>query len=375
MSFPITGLGAVASIGRTPGEIFDGLCEGRTGLGPLRAFDRQRFHAQQLFEIDDRPAEGDEPGRASRFLVEAVRQAAEDAGLGEDLSGVPVLVGTGLREHRSLELWWRDGIPFDAAGLDFGPALRERFGAVDSHTFANACSASLYALALGWDLLEQGEADTVVVAGCDTVTESMFGQADRVQFDPPPAVRPFDRARQGTILGEGAAAVVLSRALTPGRTAHGWLRSVAVNCDARHPTAPDREGITASVRQAHAAAGVTPQDIDLVLMHGTGTPVNDLMEAEVTAEVFGAARPVLTGIKSGTGHTSGSAGLMSLLVAAQSMASGRIPPIGGLSDPLPEAKELHLVRDAPLHRPVELAQVNGFGFGGVNAVAIVAGAA
>lgn len=132
------------------------MCAGRTGIGPLRGFDRDRFKAQQLFEIDDRSGDGDEPGRASRFLIEAVRQAAADAGLPEDLSDVPVLVGTGLRELRSMELWWRDGIPFEAADLDFGPALLRHFGALDTHTFANACSASLYALALGWDLLEQG---------------------------------------------------------------------------------------------------------------------------------------------------------------------------------------------------------------------------
>ncbi|MEV5242000.1 beta-ketoacyl synthase N-terminal-like domain-containing protein [Streptomyces cinnamoneus] len=375
MSFPITGIGAVASIGNSPDEIFDGLCEGRSGLGRLRGFDRERFNAQQLFEIDDRSGDGDEPGRATRFLIEAVRQAAADAGLGEDLSGVPVLVGTGLRELRSLELWWRDGIPFDAAGLDFGPALQQRFGALDTHTFANACSASLYALALGWDLLEQGDAETVIVAGCDAVTESMFGQADRVQFSPPPGVRPFDRERQGTILGEGAAAVVLRRRPEAGRPVRGWLRSVAVNCDARHPTAPDREGITASIRQAHDIAGVTPDEIDLVLLHGTGTPVNDLMEAQVTGDVFAGARPALTGIKSQTGHTSGSAGLMSLLVALSSIETGTIPAIAGLTDPLPEAEGLRLVRDTPLSETVRTAQVNGFGFGGVNAVAVVAGAA
>ncbi|MEU8824318.1 beta-ketoacyl synthase N-terminal-like domain-containing protein [Streptomyces sp. NPDC048636] len=377
MSYPITGVGAVASIGDDPGQIFGALCEGRSGLGPLRGFDRARFTAQQLFEIDDRSGAdgGDEAGRATRFLLEAVRQAAADAGLPDDLGDVPVLVGTGLRELRSLELWWRDGVPFDAGDLDFGPALRRRFGAYDTHTFAGACSASLYALALGWDLLEQGESDTVIVAGCDTVTESMFGLADRVQFDPPDVVRPFDRARRGTILGEGAAAVVLRREPVADRPVRGWLRSVAVNCDAHHQTAPDADGVRASVERAQRAAGSRPEDIDLVVLHGTGTPLNDRTEAEVMAEVFGGARPALTGIKSLTGHTSGSAGLMSLIVALASVASGRVPPIAHLTDPLPEGAGLRLVRDVPLTTPVRVAQVNGFGFGGVNAVAIVAGAA
>ncbi|MFJ7205947.1 beta-ketoacyl synthase N-terminal-like domain-containing protein [Streptomyces sp. NPDC098789] len=376
MTYAIIGSGAVASIGADPDEIFDALCAGRSGLAPLRAFDRTRFHAQQLFEIDDRETDGvDEPARATRFLIEAVRQAAEDAGLPEDLAGIPVLVGTGLRELRSLELWWRDGVPFDADGLDFSRALRRRFGAVDAHTFAGACSASLYALALAWDLLELGEARTVIVAGCDVVTESMFGQADRVQFDPPTSVRPFDEDRRGTILGEGAAAVVLTRTPAADRPVRAWLRSVAVNCDAHHQTAPDEAGVEAAVRTAQELARVTPEEIDLVVLHGTGTPLNDRTEATVTARVFDGAAPALTGIKSLTGHTSGSAGLLSLIVAMRSLDAGLVPPIAGLTDPLPEGAGLRLVSGAPLATPLRLAQVNSFGFGGVNAVAIVGGAA
>ncbi|MEU4213040.1 beta-ketoacyl synthase N-terminal-like domain-containing protein [Streptomyces sp. NPDC026206] len=376
MSFPITGVGAVTSIGAGPDEIFARLCEGRGGPTPLRGFDRSRFKAGQLFEIDDRPAEGvDEPGRATRFLLQAVEQAARDAGLPDDLAGIPVLVGTGLRELRSLELWWRDGTPFEADELHFGTALARRFGAHDTHTLAGACSASLYALALGWDLLEAGGTDTVIVAGCDVVTESMFGLADRVQLNPPPSVRPFDTARQGTILGEGAAAVVLRREAAPGRPVRGLLRSVAVNCDAHHQTAPDAAGVRASIHDAQARARLTPAEIDLVLLHATGTPLNDRTEAEVTAEVFAGTRPALTGIKSLTGHTSGSAGLLSLIVALRALETGVVPPIAGLRDPLPEGAGLHLVRDEPLSAPLKVAQVNGFGFGGVNAVAIVEGAA
>ncbi|MEU6484888.1 beta-ketoacyl synthase N-terminal-like domain-containing protein [Streptomyces sp. NPDC046887] len=374
MTYPILGTGAVASIGADPVEIFDSLRGGRSGLAPLRAFDRSRFNAGQLFEIDDRADGVDEPGRAGRLLVEAVRQAVLDSGLSEDLAGIPVLVGTGLRELRSLELWWRDGIPFDADGLHFEEALRRRFGAVDTHTYAGACSASLYALALVWDMLELGEAETVVVAGCDVVTESMFGQADRVQFDPPSSVRPFDKDRQGTILGEGAAAVVLSRSAPADRPVRGWLRSVAVNCDAHHQTAPDPAGVESAIRQAHERAGVTPAEIDLVVLHATGTLLNDRTEAAVTSRVFDGHGPALTGIKSLTGHTSGSAGLLSLIVALRCLDQGIVPPIAGLADPLPEGAGLRLVAGESLHTSLELAQVNSFGFGGVNAVAIVGGA-
>jgi 3-oxoacyl-[acyl-carrier-protein] synthase II len=373
MRLPIVGMGAVASVGDGVDDVFATLCAGRGGPNELRGFDRDRFSAGQLFEIDDRPERGrDVPGRATEFLLSAVAEAAADAGLGSRLDDVPILVGTGLRELRSLELWWCDGAKFTPDRLHFGTALRERFGATDTHTFSNACSASLYALAFGADLLELGEADTVIVAGVDSVTTSMFGLADRVQPIPPERVLPFDRKRTGTILGEGAAAVVLRRDAGLD-DAHGVLRSVAVNCDAYHPTAPDLQGIVGAIRRSHDLAGVGPEDVDLVLLHGTGTPLNDQTEARAFAEVFGdaAGRPLLTGIKSMTGHTSGSAGVLSLIVAIRALISGEVPPITGVDEPIEEVAGLRLVLDRAARGELSTAQVQGFGFGGVNAVAIV----
>jgi 3-oxoacyl-[acyl-carrier-protein] synthase II len=370
MSLRIAGIGAMASVGHDAAEVFENLCAGRGAPNVLRGFDRSWFTADQLFEIDDRPVPGaDVPGRATAFLLDVVGQALADAGLPAQLADIPVLVGTGLRELRSVELWWRESAKFPVDRLHFGTALRERFGAVDTHTFANACSASLYALALGADLIRMDEADTVIVAGVDSVTTSMYGLADRFQPSPPDRVRPFDRNRKGTILGDGAAAVVLRR--DTGR--HGVLRSVGINCDARHPTAPDRNGITSAMRLAHELAGVRPRDIDLVLLHGTGTPLNDEVEARAFGEVFGAdaGRPLLTGIKSMTGHTSGSAGVLSLIVALRALATGTVPPITAVDDPIDEVAGYRMVLGTAASEPLSMAQVNGFGFGGVNAVAVV----
>jgi 3-oxoacyl-[acyl-carrier-protein] synthase II len=194
--YPITGVGAVASIGRDAEEIYQNLCKGVDGLAPLRGFTRRWYKAGHLFEVDNRPEPGaDEPRRATALLLDAVGQAAADAGLGESFPDVPVIVGTGLRELRSVELWWRDGVPVGHDDLHFGTALRQRFGTYDTHTIANACSASLYALALAVDLLDSGVTDTVIVAGVDVITESMFGLSDRVQPEPPGRVAPFDQAR------------------------------------------------------------------------------------------------------------------------------------------------------------------------------------
>ncbi|MEV6960348.1 beta-ketoacyl synthase N-terminal-like domain-containing protein [Streptomyces sp. NPDC051207] len=377
MSQAITGIGAVASTGRGIDDLFENLCAGVTGHAPLRGFDPANFRAKYAYEVDDRPAPGvDVPARATALLLDAVGQAAKDAGLGEDLSGVPVLVGTGLRELRSLELWWRGDGELTEDGLHFGPALRERFGAEQTYTFSNACSASLYALALASDLLAAPDGpDTVVVAGVDVLTESMYGLLERVHPQAPERVRPFDRNRTGVLMGDGAAAVVLRRDGTgdDGRQVHGRLRGVAVNCDAYHATAPSPEGIAEAMRQAYAAAAVAPGHIDLVMLHGTGTLLNDEAEAVALAEVLGADadKPLMTAIKSMTGHTSGGSGLLNLVVGLRAMDRGRIPPTVGLDDPVQEAAGFRFVTGGERRADVRTMQLNAFGFGGINAVAIV----
>jgi 3-oxoacyl-[acyl-carrier-protein] synthase II len=376
MGWFVTGTGAVTSVGGYADEVFAALCAGRTALADLRGFDQRRFRVRHAYEIDDRRLAGtDETGRATRWLLRVIEEAAVDAGLGDDLSGVPILVGTGLRELRSLELWWQEQAPIAEADLHFGAALRKRFGSATTYTFCNACSASLYALALGTDLLETGRADTVIVAGVDAITSSMHGLLDRVHLEPPDAVRPFDRDRKGVLMGEGAAAVVLRhpRVVDRRRGVRGLVRAVGVGCDAYHVTAPDPQGIAAAVREAHARAGIKPEDIDLVMLHGTGTLLNDEAEALAMSEVFGehAHKPLMTAIKSMTGHTSGGSGLVGLVIALRALAEGRVPPTVGLADPVDEAAEFRFVRGKACSTPLSVAQVNAFGFGGVNAVAIV----
>jgi 3-oxoacyl-[acyl-carrier-protein] synthase II len=373
MTWSIAGTGAVASVGAGVSEVFEALCAGRTGLAKLRAFDRSRLRVGHAYEIDDRTGPGrDEPGRATRWLCAAIEEALLDAGMPTELGDVPVLVGTGLRELRSAELWWREGTPLREADLHLGTALREHFGATRTYTVVNACAASLYACGLATDLLAAGEADTVVVAGVDAVTESMFGLLDRVHPQPPDVLRPFDRARRGVLMGEAAAVVVLRR----GGPARAVLRGVGLTCDAYHVTAPDPEGIASAITDAYDRSGIRPEEVDLVYAHGTGTLLNDEAEATALAKVLAetGATPLITAIKSMTGHTSGASGLLGLVAAVESLRSGRVPPTLGLVDPVPEASGLRLVRGQEVAAPVWTAQIDAFGFGGVNAVAIVTAA-
>jgi 3-oxoacyl-[acyl-carrier-protein] synthase II len=194
-----------------------------------------------------------------------------------------------------------------------------------------------------------------------------------VQNEHPEALRPFDRSHKGMLMGEGAVAVVVQRAGVASRRPHARLRAVSVNCDAFHATAPDRDGITTVISDAYRRAGLGADDIDLVMMHGSGTPKNDETEATVLSDVFAGVEssPLMTAVKSMTGHTLGGSGLLSLVVAITSMQRGVVPPVLGLTDPIDEAASLRLVRERAATAELTTAQVDAFGFGGINAVAIL----
>lgn len=376
MSWDVVGMSALCSLGDTVPGIHAALCAGPPGPAPVTAFDRSRYRSWSAYEVADRadPAR-DEPRRATRWLVRVVEEALADAGVRPG-PGLPVLVGTTHREMRTAELWWRDGGPLAPADLHFTAALHAALGTVDVHTIASACAASLYALGMAADLIELGEAGTVVVAATDTIPESSFGGFDRFQSPPPDAVRVFDRARRGMIMGEGAVAVVLRRAGTHPGPVHGRVLGVGMNCDASHPTAPDAAGIVRATESAQRRAGIEPDDVDLAIVHGSGTPQSDLAEALALAEVFKAADPgpLVTAIKAGMGHISGGAGLLNLVVALEALRTGTVPAIPHLTDPIEETASLRVLTGAPARGAYRTAQVHASGMGGINGVAIVGAA-
>ncbi|WP_198425071.1 beta-ketoacyl synthase N-terminal-like domain-containing protein [Plantibacter sp. CFBP 8775] len=348
----IIGRGAVTSVGANAAECFDRILSGHSGVALLADPLQGRYAARHAYELGDGLAAAT-PGRAGALLVEAIAQALAQAGLDEG-ADLPVIVGTGLGETRSAELAWIAREPLPTASSTLGEAVRARFGSSRVETISNACAASLYALAMASDLIDDGEAETVVVGGVDVISSSMFGLLDRVQPEPPEAVTPFDAERKGVLMGEGAAAVVLSRARRGP-----VLRGVALGCDAVHVTAPDPDGMAACIRAAHALAGVGASDVDVVFAHGTGTILNDDAEATAIRLVWtGRATPPVVAVKGATGHTSGGSGLFSLVMAAETLHRGVVPPILGLTSPTAAAAGLDLVtapRSLPKHhvRPSE----------------------
>jgi 3-oxoacyl-(acyl-carrier-protein) synthase len=376
MTWDIVGMSALCALGDTVAGIHDALCSRRSGLAPVMAFDTSRYRVDSAYEVPDRARpDVDEPLRATRWLVRVIGEALNDAGISEPDPRLPVIVGTTHREMRTAELWWRDNGPLAPTDLHFTSALRAAYGLHNVDTVACACAASLYAVGMGTDLIAFGETDTVVAAGVDPITESSFGGFDRIQGPSPDAIRAFDRSRRGMIMGEGAVAVVLRRSGTHSGRIHGRVGGVSMNCDASHPTAPDPAGIVRAIVDAHERASVVPDDIDLVIVHGSGTPQSDLAEAVALNEVFKAADPgpLITAIKAGMGHISGGAGLLNLVIALESLRSGTVPPVLNLTDPIDEVRDRRVASGQPVTGRFGTAQVHAVGMGGINAMAIVEG--
>jgi 3-oxoacyl-[acyl-carrier-protein] synthase II len=347
-------------------ETLDALFAGRTGAAPLAAASGERTGVTHGYPI----AGGRAPGRAGSWLRDVVGRVAAAGGIRPSEERVALVIGTGLRQFGDLEGWWAGEHRLEAGDLHFGRVCEEVVPDAEVLTVAGACAASGYALALAGDLLAAGEHDVAIVAGCDGLAESMLAMIGRAAARPVEAVRPFDASRGGVLLGEGAAAVAL-RPSANGRPPLGHLRGVGISCDAHHPTAPDVAGIARCMRDAHARAAIEPQAVDLVVAHGTGTALNDPAEAEALSGVFGGSGPVVTAIKGAVGHTSGAAALMSAIVALEALRRNAVPPVAGLKSPIPEAAGLRLAVGPAEVPGARVAQCDAFGFGGVDAVAIL----
>ncbi len=353
---------------------FKALLDGECGATGLRHGDPGLLNVTTGYHID-----ADDPGqlfRASQLLADCLAESVAQSGIDPARQRVVALVGTGLRELSAVEAWALTGASFPVHRLHFGEVVRAAVpGLTEVITLSNACSAGGHALALAQDMVELGEVDAVLVGGTDTMTASMLAMIGKTTADPAASVRPFDRDRQGVLLGEGAAAMVIAGRPGPG-PALGRLVSTGLSCDAHHETAPDVAGICRAMRDAFSRSGRHPAEVDLVLAHGTGTALNDPAECEALRAVLLDSRPagqspLVTAIKGAVGHTSGSAPLLTIDVALRCLAEGLVPAVVGLREPLAEGAGLRFAIGEPVRMWPRLAQVNAFGFGGVNSVTLL----
>ena len=238
-----------------------------------------------------------------------------------------------------------------------------------------ACASGNAAVCRACALLAAGRIGCAAVFGSDYVSEFILsGFATLKAVSPAPLCRPYDRTRDGLLLGDAAGTAVLmprSRAEAEGLTVSGLVTGWGMSCDAAHITAPlpDGKALACAIRQALDRAGRTPDDVGAVIGHGTGTAYNDIMEIRALKQVFGDSPVPLLSVKGSSGHTLACAGLVQLSAALAMLRTGRIPPQTSLCEPEPEAGAMLSIRERALEKKVILSMNSGFG--GLNAVLLL----
>ncbi len=304
-----------------------------------------------------------------------------DAGLdGACDSTIGTAIGNAMGDH-AVERAFVERNPDEAAAFPFrvGGAIARHFG-LDGPALSvsTACSASLYAISLATDLIRAGLVDAMLVGGAEAVSRVALACFNRLAALDPECCRPFDCGRRGTVMGEGAAMLVLESAEHARRRGcgrcYGVIEGWGWSCDSFHVTIPEPTGKIAAQAALAALtdARLSPSDIDCVLAHGTGTEQNDLVEGKVIATVLGerAATVPVCAIKGNLGHSGGAAGAFQCLTAALIFERGEAPATGNLSE-VDERCPLHLLQQAAPADGIRNILINSYAFGGNNVSLIV----
>jgi 3-oxoacyl-[acyl-carrier-protein] synthase II len=404
----VTGIGAVTPIGNTATDYWRALLAGESGVAGITSFDADGFEVRIAAEV-----KGFDPTvamdrkmarRMSRFIHFAMAssvQAVEAAGLDlstateEQRDRTAVIVNTGgggleqvIDGTRVLaEKGPGQVSPFAIPALSGSMAAAQvsmRYGITGPvMTQVAACASSVIAFQDALRLIRTGECDVVIAGGSEAailpvavVALGNMGALSKRNDEPTKASRPFDRLRDGFVLGEGGAVAVVEsarHAMDRGAPILAEIVGAALTADAFHISAPEPTGRGAAMamRRAMSAAEVAPSDIDVIIAHGTSTPLNDVTETRAIKAAFGEAayRVAVTSPKSMVGHLIGGAGAVSAIAAIAAIRDQRIPPTINLDHPDPDC-DLDYVPHTARDARVETAMVNGFGFGGQNSVVV-----
>lgn len=403
----ITGIGPVTPIGTGVAAFAASLREGRSGVAPISSFDAGDLKVRIAAEVSDFAPEqymsakaAKRMARFSQLAVAASHLALADAGLdraGLDPDRVGVVVNTGgggvntiLEEQ---ELTARRGV--GRASAFFVPTMAPNMAAcqvsielgLQGPVIASvaACASSVTAFIDGAHLIQRDEAELVLAGGAEASISPLGVSAlanmhalSRRNDEPARASRPFDKDRDGFVIGEGAAVCVLetlASARARGARIYAEVLGGGRCADAYHISAPDPEGEGAARAMARAlhAAQLSPPAVDYICAHGTGTPLNDAAETKAIKQVFGdhAYRLTVSSPKSLTGHLMGAAGAVSVTATALALERQFLPPTINLDTPDPDC-DLDYVACQSRDAAVRVALANGFGFGGQNAVVALA---
>jgi len=400
----ITGIGAVSPLGHSFDAITDSLLAGRTGVRSIDPGEFARESHQFAAAVDGIPAPPagicpfDVQGfadltRLEQMVLSPVAHAVADAGLGphRDRLRIGLVLGLGAEQLKRWELDFLAGgtqvfapSPTDTLVHQVARTVNLCGPAV---TVAAACASSGYTMALGRSWLSAGWVDACVVGGCDVLSPTALAAfynlraLSRRSDDPAKASRPFDRDRDGFVMGEGGACFVLERLSTArARDArvYGELAGVGVSSDAAHMVSPcsDPTQAARAITQALADAQVTADEIDYVNAHAAGTPVGDAAEAGAIRRALGSAvdRVPVSSTKSMSGHLVSGAAAFEAVACLAAIARQAVPPTLNLDNPDPQCQLDHVPLVAR-ERSVKVTASNSFGFGGANLCLVIREAA
>ena len=398
----VTGLGAVTPIGNDVATTWRALQDGVSGATPITKFDASAFPVRFACELKGfdplKSMERKEAKRAdpyTQYAVAASVEAMADAGLAKgtyDVDRLGVIVGSGIGGLKSFEeqhdIYRERGaskispffIPMFIADIAAG-VVSMRFNARGpNYATVSACATSAHAIGDAFRTIQYGDADVMICGGSEAAVTAMSigGFANMTALStrndsPETASRPFDKNRDGFVMGEGAGIVILEaleHALARGVRIYGEIVGYRATGDAYHLTGqlPEHEGLQRAMRGALADAGLAAADVDYVNAHGTSTPLNDSNEAKAIAIVFGDAvqKVSISSTKSMTGHMLGAAGGLEFIAATLAIRDSIIPPTINYCTPDPECGDLDFTPNVAKQREVRAALSNSAGFGGHN---------
>ncbi|MFZ2400133.1 MAG: beta-ketoacyl-ACP synthase II [Smithella sp.] len=399
----VTGLGALTPLGNSVSESWDGAVTGKSGIGPITKFDSSSYKSRIAGEIKNfDPAQfvnKQEIRRYDNFILYAVassEMAMADAKLtiSPELSErTGVIIGSAIGGLATIEEELRNvlsdaprkispfAVPAILANLASGH-VSIRFGAKGPiNCTVTACAAGTSAIGDAYKTIAHGDADIMITGGVEAaITKLAVGGFAAMRAlsqrndEPQKASRPFDKDRDGFVIGEGCGIIILeelSVALNRGAHIYAELAGYGCTSDAFHVAAPPpgHEGAARSMRIAIKDAGLNPEDIDYINAHGTSTPLNDLYETQAINFLFGehAKKLMVSSTKSMTGHMLGATGGVEAIFAIKALQEGIIPPTINLDNP-GEGCDLDYVPKVARHKAINTAMSNTFGFGGVNGV-------
>lgn len=399
----ITGIGTVTSYGNGVEPFWDGLLAGKSGIDAITSFDTSEYPSKIGAEVVEfKPGDFMDPKEARRndrytqFAVASAKLALQDAGVDSakiDADRIGVLVSSGIggmltiqtQSRRLFELGPRKISPFMIpsliANMASGVIAIEIGARGPNYGIVSACASGTHSIGESYRILRDNEADVMIAGGSEAaITElgyagfcSMKAMSTRYNDTPTRASRPFDKGRDGFVMGEGSGILImetLEHARARGARIYCEIAGYSATCDAYHVTSPDPEGkaLSMAISKVLQQANLSPEDVSYINAHGTSTPYNDKFETLSIKQALGdhAYRIPVSSTKGMTGHLLGAAGGIESAVCALAIRDGKIPPTINYEEPDPDC-DLDYVPNTMREADVNVAICNNLGFGGHNA--------